>query len=63
MSDRIAVFNDGTISRSTCPTELYEPPATRFVAGFIGENNRLDGTVREVYGGRCRVELKTGQYY
>jgi putative spermidine/putrescine transport system ATP-binding protein len=46
MSDRIAVFNDGRIEQVSPPFELYEHPATEFVAGFVGVSNMLerDGT-------------------
>jgi putative spermidine/putrescine transport system ATP-binding protein len=46
MSDRIAVFNDGLIQQISPPVELYERPATEFVAGFVGVSNLLerDGT-------------------
>src|SRR6476620_752385 len=47
MSDRIAVFNDGMIQQLSKPDELYERPRNSFVAQFIGENNRLKGTVEE----------------
>ena len=43
MSDRIAVFNDGRIQQLAPPSELYEKPQNSFVAGFIGENNKLSG--------------------
>ncbi|HEV2550252.1 MAG TPA: ABC transporter ATP-binding protein [Stellaceae bacterium] len=39
MSDRIAVFNLGRLQQVGTPTQLYERPATRFVAEFIGESN------------------------
>jgi putative spermidine/putrescine transport system ATP-binding protein len=42
MSDRIAVFNDGRIEQVAAPAELYERPATRFVAGFVGTSNVLE---------------------
>jgi putative spermidine/putrescine transport system ATP-binding protein len=45
MSDRIAVFNAGSIQQLSRAEELYERPATDFVASFIGENNRFSGTV------------------
>jgi putative spermidine/putrescine transport system ATP-binding protein len=48
MSDRIAVFNAGEIQQIAAPDELYERPATSFVAGFIGENNRLSGRVADI---------------
>src|SRR4051794_40158531 len=45
MSDRIAVFNDGRVEQVAAPAELYERPATDFVAGFVGPSNtvELDG--------------------
>jgi putative spermidine/putrescine transport system ATP-binding protein len=61
MSDRIAVFNQGIIQQIDLPDRLYQHPTNSFVANFIGENNRLNGIVREVSGGICRVELTTGQ--
>lgn len=45
MSDRIAVMNDGRIEQCGPPTELYDEPANRFVADFIGESNFIDGKV------------------
>jgi len=51
MSDRIAVFNEGKIEQVGPPAQLYERPATEFVAGFVGVSNMLhregrDFTVR-----------------
>ncbi|CCV10732.1 ABC transporter ATP-binding protein [Mesorhizobium sp. STM 4661] len=43
MSDRIAVFNHGRIVEIGPPRDLYKKPSTRFVAGFLGENNFLSG--------------------
>ena len=42
MSDRIAVFNQGRIEQISPPVELYERPATEFVAGFVGVSNLLE---------------------
>ena len=42
MSDRIAVFNHGRIEQVGSPAEMYEHPATTFVAGFIGTSNILE---------------------
>jgi putative spermidine/putrescine transport system ATP-binding protein len=42
MSDRIAVFNAGRIEQVSPPVELYERPATEFVAGFVGVSNLLE---------------------
>jgi putative spermidine/putrescine transport system ATP-binding protein len=39
MSDRIAVFNEGRIQQIGSPREIYEQPASNFVAGFVGTNN------------------------
>jgi spermidine/putrescine transport system ATP-binding protein len=50
MSDRIAVMNDGVIEQLASPREIYEHPATRFVAGFIGTSNLLTGTAAQVTG-------------
>jgi putative spermidine/putrescine transport system ATP-binding protein len=42
MSNRIAVFNDGRIEQVGTPTEVYERPASPFVAGFVGVSNLLE---------------------
>ena len=46
MSDRIAVLKGGVLQQIGSPTEIYDTPANRFVAGFIGETNILKATVR-----------------
>ena len=46
MSDRLAVFNAGRIEQLGSPAEVYERPATRFVAGFVGTSNLSRGTLR-----------------
>jgi putative spermidine/putrescine transport system ATP-binding protein len=43
MSDRIAVFNHGKIEQVGSPSEIYEHPATQFVAGFVGVSNLVGG--------------------
>jgi putative spermidine/putrescine transport system ATP-binding protein len=62
MSDRIAVFNDGIVQQIASPEDLYERPDNAFVAAFIGENNRLVGTVTKIMPDeeRCEVELDDG---
>ena len=42
MSDRLAVFHDGRIEQIGHPTEVYENPATEFVAGFVGTSNVIE---------------------
>jgi putative spermidine/putrescine transport system ATP-binding protein len=51
LSDRIAVFNDGRVQQVATPRELYEQPASAFVAGFVGTSNLLTGpAARAVLG-------------
>jgi putative spermidine/putrescine transport system ATP-binding protein len=54
MSDRIAVFNHGRIEQIGTPSDLYERPATRFVAGFVGETNFLSAEML----GRDREDVR-----
>jgi putative spermidine/putrescine transport system ATP-binding protein len=61
MSDRVAVFDDGRIQQLAPPDQLYESPENSFVAQFIGENNTLEGTVKELKGETCIVELDDGE--
>jgi putative spermidine/putrescine transport system ATP-binding protein len=61
MSDRIAVFNDGRIQQLAPPSDLYERPENSFVASFIGENNKLQGTIKELSGDKALVRLPTGE--
>ena len=51
MSDRIAVMAAGRIDQLGSPREIYERPATRFVAGFIGTSNLLDGSIDSIADG------------
>jgi putative spermidine/putrescine transport system ATP-binding protein len=61
MSNRIAVFNDGVVQQLSTPDELYEKPVNSFVAQFIGENNKLRGTVSDISAdGTAQVELESG---
>jgi putative spermidine/putrescine transport system ATP-binding protein len=60
MSNRIAVFNDGIVQQLSTPDDLYERPENAFVASFIGENNRLMGTVKEVNAENCTVDVDGG---
>lgn len=58
MSDRIAVMHEGKILQVDSPEKIYERPASRFVANFIGETNFLEGTVAEINGETIIVSLK-----
>ncbi|KIC18330.1 MULTISPECIES: ABC transporter ATP-binding protein [unclassified Leisingera] len=61
MSDRVAVFDDGRIQQIAPPDQLYESPENSFVAQFIGENNTLEGTVKEINNGIALVQLDDGE--
>ena len=61
MSDRVAVFDDGRIQQIAPPDELYESPQNSFVAQFIGENNTLEGTVKELSDDLALVQLDDGE--
>ena len=60
MSDRIAVMNRGRIEQISEPEDVYERPATTFVAGFIGVSNLMPGEVADSSGSRTRVHLDAG---
>jgi putative spermidine/putrescine transport system ATP-binding protein len=53
MSDRLAVFNNGRIEQVGAPAEIYERPATAFVAGFVGVSNLVDGATAQALTGRA----------
>ena len=58
LSDRIAVFRDGKIEQIADPITMYEEPNRVFVSSFIGENNKLFGTVRNISDNQlCEVEV------
>jgi putative spermidine/putrescine transport system ATP-binding protein len=57
MSDRIAVFHRGRIQQLDTPEQMYENPKNAFVARFIGENNRFDGSLEANAGGRCTIRM------
>jgi len=48
VSDRIAIIDQGEVLQIDTPHEIYESPATNFVAKFIGETNLYDGTIKNV---------------
>jgi putative spermidine/putrescine transport system ATP-binding protein len=65
MSDRVAVFNDGEIQQIDAVERLYETPANRFVAGFVGDSTLLAGSVGTTQGNTpgasCELVLATGE--
>ena len=60
MSNRIAVFDDGVVQQCSTPELLYERPENAFVANFIGENNRLMGSVEAINGDQVTVKTDSG---
>lgn len=62
MSDRIAVMNAGNIEQLGTPEEIYERPATKFVADFIGETNLVNGQVNEVINENIKVKIDDNSY-
>ncbi|HYN58699.1 MAG TPA: ABC transporter ATP-binding protein [Rubrivivax sp.] len=61
MSDRVAVFNDGEIQQIDAVEKLYETPANRFVAGFVGDSTLLQGTVGTADAHSAELVLATGE--
>jgi spermidine/putrescine transport system ATP-binding protein len=60
MSDRLAVMNGGRFEQVGAPQEVYELPATRFVASFLGASNLLAGEVSSTNGTVAKVALEAG---
>ena len=60
MSNRIAVFDDGVVLQCSSPEDLYEKPENAFVANFIGENNRLMGSVESIDGDKATIKTDSG---
>ena len=56
MSDRIAVMSSGQILQVGNPREIYDAPADRFVADFIGETNFITGRINAVAGGLAEID-------
>ena len=61
MSDYVAVMRDGEIEQMGAPREIYEQPRTKFVAGFLGASNFLDGQVVATEGSKIVVDLGGSQ--
>jgi putative spermidine/putrescine transport system ATP-binding protein len=52
LADRVVVFNDGRVEQAGAPRELYERPASPFVAGFVGTSNLLRAEAAQALLGR-----------
>ena len=60
MSDRVAVMSDGLLQQVATPRELYDNPATAFVARFVGETNAIAGRVGAISDGVACVDTVMG---
>jgi spermidine/putrescine transport system ATP-binding protein len=60
MSDRVAVMSQGRVEQVGISSEIYNNPATAFVASFVGENNLFDGRVVAVRDGEAQIETAFG---
>jgi putrescine transport system ATP-binding protein len=58
MSSRMAVMEHGRIRQVGTPSEIYERPASRFVAEFVGDANILEGRVTAASGGRVTIRAE-----
>jgi len=63
LSDRICVMRAGAIVQAGSPQELYDRPATRYVADFVGTSNFFDGKVEIASNGERAITLGNGQTY
>ncbi|HMY54879.1 MAG TPA: ABC transporter ATP-binding protein [Candidatus Obscuribacter sp.] len=61
LSSRVAVFNAGNLEQVGSARQVYEEPATPFVASFIGNSNLLEGKLKEGGGALSKVELPSGE--
>ena len=57
ISDKVVIMKDGIICQQGTPQEIYEQPASRFVANFIGKANFIDGTFKGRDGEAALVEI------
>ncbi len=57
MSDRIVILDQGRIQQDASPEDLYERPASEFVAGFLGKSNFLRGKVADSSNSHTRLEI------
>lgn len=58
MADTVAVMNEGRIEQLGSPADLYESPATTFVANFLGQSNLVEGVVTGTHGNELRLDVQ-----
>jgi len=57
ISDRVAIIKDGRVVQVGTPEEIYDRPATEFVAKFLGSGNVLEGVVKETEDGKSFIDI------
>jgi iron(III) transport system ATP-binding protein len=57
IADKIVLLDGGTIAQEGAPTALYNDPQSQFTAEFMGSNNKLEGKLVEVSGGKATMEV------
>jgi spermidine/putrescine transport system ATP-binding protein len=57
MSDRVSIMRDGKIVQTGSPSDLYDEPANRYVADFVGRSNFFEGVVRELSANAVEIDL------
>lgn len=62
MASRVVIMNAGRIEQVGSAVDIFRAPQTRFVAGFVGTNNILSGTLASAAPGRCEVVCETGTF-
>ncbi len=60
MSDRVAVMSSGLVQQVGTPNEIYEHPANRFVAGFVGDANFIDARITSTSGATVTCRTRGG---
>ena len=63
MASRIAIMSEGHVLQVGAPSDIYETPATRFVADFIGNVNLMDGTLAEDEADHCVIDCEDLKHY
>ncbi len=63
MASRIAIMSEGHVLQVGAPADIYETPATRFVADFIGNVNLMDGTLAEDEADHCVIDCEDLKHY
>ena len=63
MASKIAIMSEGKVLQVGAPSEVYETPATRFVADFIGNVNMMEGTLAEDQPDHCVIDCKDVRHF